>query len=82
MSAGQAFSGPPMAAIPGRAAEPEPEPAAATTPASASLDTTAPSGKRSIECVAQVLIMLTIGAAAGAGSFTHVHDVAATHGQT
>jgi hypothetical protein len=32
--------------------------------------------------VAQVLIMLTIGAAAGAGSFTHVHDVAATHGQT
>jgi hypothetical protein len=25
--------------------------------------------------------MLAIGAAAGAGSFTHVHDVAATHGQ-
>ena len=29
----------------------------------------------------QVVIMLAIGAAAGAGSFRHVHDVAATHGQ-
>jgi hypothetical protein len=29
----------------------------------------------------QVAIMLVIGAAAGAASFTHVHDVAATHGQ-
>ena len=29
----------------------------------------------------QVLIMLAIGAAAGAGSFRHVHDVAAAHGQ-
>jgi hypothetical protein len=31
--------------------------------------------------VAQVSIMLVIGLAAGAGSFTHVHDVAAAHGQ-
>jgi hypothetical protein len=29
----------------------------------------------------QVAIMLVIGAAAGAASFTHVHDVAAAHGQ-
>jgi uncharacterized protein DUF2637 len=29
----------------------------------------------------QVLIMLAIGAAAGAASFTHVHNVAASHGQ-
>src|SRR4051794_33301180 len=29
----------------------------------------------------QVLIMLAIGGAAGAGSFRHVHDVAAAHGQ-
>src|SRR4051794_15553267 len=35
----------------------------------------------SIEGVLQVVIMLAIGTAAGAGSFTHVHDVAAAHGQ-
>jgi hypothetical protein len=34
-----------------------------------------------IEGVVQVGIMLVIGAAAGAASFTHVHDVAAAHGQ-
>jgi hypothetical protein len=33
------------------------------------------------EGIVQVLIMLAIGAAAGAASFTHVHNVAATHGQ-
>jgi hypothetical protein len=31
--------------------------------------------------VVQILIMLTIGVAAGAASFTHVHDVASAHGQ-
>jgi hypothetical protein len=36
---------------------------------------------RTLEQVAQLVIMLVIGTAAGAGSFTHVHDVAATHGQ-
>jgi hypothetical protein len=36
---------------------------------------------RSVESVLQVVIMLAIGTAAGAGSFTHVHDVAAAHGQ-
>lgn len=40
-----------------------------------------PVRRRSIEGVVQVLIMLAIGAAAGAASFTHVHDVAAGHGQ-
>ncbi|HZO67772.1 MAG TPA: DUF2637 domain-containing protein [Kribbellaceae bacterium] len=34
-----------------------------------------------LEAVVQVGIMLVIGAAAGAASFTHVHDVAAAHGQ-
>jgi hypothetical protein len=34
-----------------------------------------------VEGVAQVSIMLMIGLAAGAGSFTHVHDVAQEHGQ-
>jgi len=34
-----------------------------------------------VESVVQMVIMLAIGAAAGAGSFTHVHDVAAAHGQ-
>jgi hypothetical protein len=34
-----------------------------------------------IEGVVQVVIMLAIGAAAAAASFTHVHDVAAAHGQ-
>ena len=33
------------------------------------------------EGLAQILIMLAIGAAAGAASFTHVHNVAASHGQ-
>ena len=76
MSAGEALSGHPVADRPGTAAE------SASAGAGTTLDTTSPSGQRSIESVAQVLIMLTIGAAAGAGSFTHVHDVAATHGQT
>jgi hypothetical protein len=34
-----------------------------------------------IEGAAQILIMLAIGAAAAAASFTHVHDLAASHGQ-
>jgi hypothetical protein len=34
-----------------------------------------------LEGVVQVAIMLVIGAAAGAASFTHVHDVAEAHGQ-
>jgi hypothetical protein len=38
-------------------------------------------GRWSFEGAAQVSIMLVIGLAAGAGSFTHVHDVAAAHGQ-
>jgi hypothetical protein len=29
----------------------------------------------------QIVIMLAIGAAAGAASFTHVHNLAAAHGQ-
>jgi len=33
------------------------------------------------EGVVQIVIMLAIGCAAGAASFTHVHDVAAAHGQ-
>jgi len=33
------------------------------------------------EGAVQVLILLTIGAVAAAASFTHVHDVAAAHGQ-
>jgi hypothetical protein len=41
----------------------------------------APAASRSIEGTVQVVIMLAIGAAAGAASFTHVHDVAASHGQ-
>jgi hypothetical protein len=42
-----------------------------------------PAGSRSarVEGVVQVVIMLAIGGAAGAGSFRHVHDVAAAHGQ-
>jgi hypothetical protein len=35
----------------------------------------------SAENALQILIMMVIGLAAGAGSFRHVHDVAATHGQ-
>lgn len=34
-----------------------------------------------VEGVVQVVIMLAIGAAAAAASFTHVHDVAQAHGQ-
>ena len=34
-----------------------------------------------MEGIVQVLIVLAIGIAAGAASFTHVHDVAASHGQ-
>ncbi|MEU6205691.1 DUF2637 domain-containing protein [Micromonospora musae] len=34
-----------------------------------------------MEGVVQVVIMLAIGGAAGAASFTHVHNVAAAHGQ-
>ena len=33
------------------------------------------------EGTVQIVIMLAIGAAAGAASFTHVHNVAAAHGQ-
>lgn len=40
-----------------------------------------PARPRSVEGVVQMVIMLAIGAAAGAASFTHVHDVAAGHGQ-
>ncbi|GAA1393526.1 DUF2637 domain-containing protein [Catellatospora coxensis] len=40
-----------------------------------------PRGER-IEGIVQTVIMLAIGAAAGAASFRHVHDVAASHGQT
>ncbi len=38
-------------------------------------------GRTGAEAVVQVVIMLAIGAAAGAASFTHVHAVAAVHGQ-
>jgi hypothetical protein len=38
-------------------------------------------GRPSAEGFIQVAIMLAIGGAAGAASFTHVHDVAAAHGQ-
>jgi hypothetical protein len=41
----------------------------------------APRKKRSTEGMVQVVIMLVIGGAAGAGSFKHVHDVVAAHGQ-
>lgn len=34
-----------------------------------------------VEGIVQVVIMLAIGGAAGAASFTHVYDVAAAHGQ-
>jgi hypothetical protein len=37
--------------------------------------------RTSAEAVVQVVIMLAIGAAAGAASFTHVRAVAAAHGQ-
>jgi hypothetical protein len=38
-------------------------------------------GRASVEGVTQIAIMLAIGGAAGAASFTHVHDVAAMQGQ-
>jgi hypothetical protein len=38
------------------------------------------SGER-LENVVQIVIMLAIGAMAGAASFTHVHDVTVAHGQ-
>src|SRR4051794_40867826 len=34
-----------------------------------------------VEGLIQIVIMLAIGGAAGAASFTHVHNVAAAHGQ-
>ena len=34
-----------------------------------------------MEGIIQILIMLAIGVAAGAASFTHVHDLAAAHRQ-
>lgn len=40
-----------------------------------------PDRSAAVERWVQVVIMLAIGAAAGAGSFRHVHDVAAAHGQ-
>jgi hypothetical protein len=45
--------------------------------------TTTPARDRGerVEGIAQVAIMLIIGATAGAASFTHVHDVAVAHGQ-
>jgi hypothetical protein len=44
--------------------------------------TTGPAAKGSkAEGIAQIAIMLAIGIAAGAASFTHVHNVAAAHGQ-
>ena len=43
---------------------------------------TAPAAKGArAEGIAQIVIMLAIGIAAGAASFTHVHAVASTHGQ-
>ena len=47
-----------------------------STPSSARADRAA-----RVEGVVQVVIMLAIGAAAAAASFTHVHDVAQAHGQ-
>lgn len=40
-----------------------------------------PAAGRSLEGAVQIAIMLVIGVAAGAASFSHVHDVAASHGQ-
>jgi hypothetical protein len=49
-----------------------------TTPST----TTDPSTRTSrAEGIAQIIIMLAIGGAAGAASFTHVHNVATAHGQ-
>src|SRR4051794_961419 len=41
-----------------------------------------PVERLTVEGAIQIVIMLAIGAAAAAASFTHVHDVAAAHGQT
>lgn len=41
----------------------------------------APAKRLTVENTIQIVIMLAIGAAAAAASFTHVHDVAAAHGQ-
>ncbi|MFV2022691.1 DUF2637 domain-containing protein [Micromonospora sp. LOL_023] len=49
--------------------------------ATASGDPDASSGRSRVEGYVQVVIMLAIGGAAGAASFTHVRDVAAAHGQ-
>jgi hypothetical protein len=43
--------------------------------------TTKPTRGERVEGVAQVLILLAIGSMAAAASFTHVHNVAAAHGQ-
>jgi hypothetical protein len=43
--------------------------------------TTKPPRSHRLEGVVQVLILLTIGSMAAAASFTHVHNVAAAHGQ-
>ncbi len=40
-----------------------------------------PGNGQRAEGVVQVVILLTIGGMAGAASFTHVHNVAAAHGQ-
>ena len=40
-----------------------------------------PAKRLTVESALQVVIMLAIGAAAAAASFTHAHDVAAAHGQ-
>lgn len=50
---------------------PEPPPSSGPGP---------PAGEQA-EGIIQTIIMLAIGGAAGAASFTHVHDLAASHGQ-
>ena len=45
------------------------------------LDDGHPHPRQRAEGVVQVLILLTVGGMAAAASFTHVHDVAAAHGQ-
>lgn len=57
--------------------------AAATTdqsPAEPAVDVP-PARASRVENLTQIVIMLTVGGAAGAASFTHVHNVAAAHGQ-
>lgn len=60
--------------------QPEPNSPSAQPNSSPALTQQPPPGER-IEGSAQTVIMLAIGIAAGAASFTHVHDVAAAHGQ-